>query len=243
MRSYKKYILSVIFLAVSSGVLHSADFPKPKGWVSDYAGVLSDGTRSKLDSELQELEAKTSAEVAVVIIKNLNGLPIEDYTMRLAESWKIGKKGKDNGVLFLVSVEDKHARIEVGYGLEGILPDGKCGDILRENVVPNFKKNDPQAAVIEGSSAIIAEVYKEYGNNPAGTAGASAANKRKSDTIFTLLFIFIWIVMAIVGSFQRSRRKKSGFWGYGGYGGGFGGGGGGFGGFGGGGFGGGGASV
>ena len=249
MRPFNKYILAIALISASSCILFSADIPKPKGFVSDYAGVLSEEKSAELDSKLQELEAKTSAEVAVVIIKNLEGQPIEDYTMRLAESWKVGKKGKDNGILFLVSVEDKHARIEVGYGLEGILPDSKCGEILRAYVVTNFNKNDFESAVVSATTAIIDEVYKEYGVNPGGTESTAAQKgprrRNLSATIFGLLFAAVWMIGILADSRRRlkgGKRYGSGYYGgFGGFGGGFGGGG--FGGFGGGGFGGGGSSV
>src|SRR5205814_7168110 len=122
-------LLAMTFLFTLIPTIASALPPKPSSYVSDFAGVIDAQTRQQLESVLAELEQKTSAEVAVVTVRGLEGRDIEGYANDLFTAWGIGKKGKDNGVLFLISPQDRKMRIEVGYGLEGILPDGAVGRI------------------------------------------------------------------------------------------------------------------
>ena len=232
----KGFILGLFFICIASPFLYCADNPKPKGWVSDYAGVLSEQKKSELEYALEQLENKTSAEVAVVIIKSLEGQSLEEYAVQLFQQYGIGKKGKDNGVLFLISTEDKRTRIEVGYGLEGILTDGRCGQLLDDYVVPHIKNGDFENAVVSGTAAIIEIIDKEYGGNPNSAADYAKAQKQKKmlqDLAF-IVFLLIFFGFRFFGPIF-----------FGGFFGGFGGGGfggGGFGGFGGGMSGGGGAS-
>ena len=131
----------VVWLFLSLGLVFSAipgiaerveDLPKPTDYVSDLAHVLSPQTVAQLDALCAKLDhSATNTQVAIVTVNNLDGDDKADYANRLEEKWKVGRKGSDRGVLMLVSVQDRHYWIEVGYGLEGILPDGKVGDIGR----------------------------------------------------------------------------------------------------------------
>ena len=112
---------------------------KPQGYVSDYAGVMNANLRRSLEGRLRELEQKTSAQIAVVALRSLKGGEIRDFANRLFERWGVGRKGRDNGVLILASLEDRKIWVEVGYGLEGILPDARVGRILDQAVLPEFR--------------------------------------------------------------------------------------------------------
>lgn len=133
-------IFLLIFI-VSSVLLLSVEFPKPTPYkyVNDYVGVLDKTTVEKIISVGKELENKTTAQVVVVVVPSLSGLTVEEYANRLFREWGIGQKEKNNGVLLLVAMNDRKVRIEVGYGLEGAIPDGKAGRILDEYVIPYFK--------------------------------------------------------------------------------------------------------
>ena len=142
--NFKKNIFYVALVLCFAGKLWAKDTfpPRPSQFVSDYAQVLTSPQAQQLEAVITELEQKTSAEVSVVTVNSLDGADIESFAMELFKKWGIGKKDKNNGVLILVALQDREVRIEVGYGLEGILPDGKCGSIIREVMTPAFKNGD-----------------------------------------------------------------------------------------------------
>jgi uncharacterized protein len=241
---------------------------KPQGYVNDFAGVLSAQTKDKLTALCAEVDQKTRAQIAIVTVSSLEGEPIEQYSIDLATTWGIGPQQKDRGVLILLAPNDRKYRIEVGYGLEGILPDGKVGGFGRE-AVPLLRQNDYNGAVLlmtERVAQVIAEDQKVSLDSLAGAPPLPSEPDRSlfpmSSIVWLLVFIIFlvspvagFVLNLLFGGLIGSRRGR-GSWGgprYGGggwYGGGWsggggsswGGGGGGFGGFGGGSFGGGGAS-
>ena len=227
--------------------------PTPAGFVSDFANVLDPATKAALEARIEELKRKTGSEIAVVTVKTTAPDTAFDYAMRLAEAWKPGAPGKDNGVVFLVSVDDREMFIATGYGIEGALPDGLVGEIRDRDVLPHFRAGDLSGGVRAGVERIAAIIAREYGVELSGSPAASPPRgaRRGPDLsplalVLLLLVVFV-VVPALTSGFTGGRRRR-GYWGGGGpmWGGGFGGGGfggpgGGFGGFGGGGFGGGGA--
>lgn len=145
-------VLALVPLA--SALVAAQNFPDYQGYVNDYAGLLSQPAKDQLEARLTQLEKDTTAEVAVVTIVSLEGDTIEDYAVRLFEKWGIGKKGKDNGVLFLVSLTDHQMRIEVGYGLEPVITDGRAGRIRDNDVIPRFKQDDYEGGITAGVASI-----------------------------------------------------------------------------------------
>ncbi len=140
-----------------------ADVPplQPKGYTNDYAGVLSAGAVAQADALAAEVERKTGAQMAVVIVKSLDGQPIEDYANTLARRWGIGRKD-NRGILLLLAIQERRDRLEVGYGLEPILPDGKVGGILR-GLRPYLQQGNYDAAVLTALGAISAVIAQEAG--------------------------------------------------------------------------------
>ena len=132
-----------VALAAALGAEPLTSIPNPRtrdgSWVTDMAGALRPETIARLNSTIGDLERTNGAEMAVVVIKSLDGLAVEEAAVKLFELWGIGKKHKDNGLLLLWSTGDRRVRVEVGYGLEGALPDGKVGAILDTYVIPKFK--------------------------------------------------------------------------------------------------------
>jgi uncharacterized protein len=122
----------------------------------DRAELLSPGTRASLEQSLEAFERKTGHQIVVHVTPSLEGLPIEEYSMRVAEAWKIGQKGLDNGVILTIAPNEREVRIEVGYGLEGVLPDAVGARIIREQITPEFRAGRMEAGVVAGVRAIEA---------------------------------------------------------------------------------------
>jgi len=156
--------LILIFGGLSTNLLLAQDYPEPVGYVNDFAHLLSVDTRSRLENRLYILEEETSAEVAFVSVETIGDSTLEEYAVGLFEAWSIGKKDKDNGVLFLVSLAEGDIRIEVGYGLESIITDGRAGRVLDNEVLPYLEKGDFDQAFENGIISI--EGYIRDGTPP-----------------------------------------------------------------------------
>jgi uncharacterized protein len=250
---------SVCISSVAALAERVEDLPQPTDYVSDYAHVLSPEAIARIDHICGQLDhSQANAQIAVVTIHTLDGADAADYANQLEDKWKMGRKGSDRGVLVFLAIDDHKRRIEVGYGLEGILPDGKLGDIGRE-MVPTLRANDFDGAVILGvdeiAQTIAADAKVTLEDEPA--IASPPPSQMHHSPAFGKLILLIFLLIFFGGS--SIFRMLLGFglfssvfggrsWGGGGFGGfgsgGGGGGGGGFGGFsgfGGGGFGGGGA--
>lgn len=223
-------------------------WPSVQGWVTDQAKILSPEESAKVTGVITEVRNKTGAEIAIVTVKSIAPLDDASYANQLFSRLKIGKKGQDNGVLFLLALEERRTRIEVGYGLEDVLNDGKCGRILDEFVIPYFKQGDWGQGLYNGTMAIAQVVAQKYGVtlDLANPVGQPAADKDKTSLGGLLLQIFILIIIMIVfrgfwplfflmggtgfrgGGFSgwSGGSGGGGFGGFGGFGGGFSGGGG-----------------
>lgn len=134
----------------------------PSGFVNDFAGMLQPQEKAQLEQKLVSFEASSTNEIAVVTIPSLDGDTIENYAVKLFEDWKIGKKGKDNGILLLISRDDRKVRIEVGYGLEGALTDAQSYWIINNVVTPNFRAGNYYAGIDGAVSQIMAATQGEY---------------------------------------------------------------------------------
>ena len=212
--------------------------PALSGRVNDYGAMISAPVRAELEARLQQFETAESTQIVILTVPSLQGEPIENFSIRVADTWKIGHKRADNGVLLIVSRADRKTRIEVGYGLEGRLTDLLSGRIVQDEITPAFKAGQFDAGFTKGVSSIIAAVHGEYKAKPP-TKGS-----KPSFTLLTLILLVIYFISQIFRGHRGGPMANGGFGGGfygGGFGGGSGGGGGGFGG-GGGGFGGGGAS-
>ena len=151
-------LLRVVALIVALVAVHAEalDLPFLAGRVNDLAGVLSSGARERLDAKLRDLETRTGAQVAVLVVPSLEGESLEDYSVRVAQTWKLGRKGIDDGVLLFVAENDRKMRIEVGYGLEPKLTDARSREILDDYVRPRFRANDFDGGIEAGVNAIAA---------------------------------------------------------------------------------------
>lgn len=142
--------LLVLCSCVLTAAVAWAAFPQPQGRVNDFAGVLDEATEAALRGMIDLAEKDSKTEIAVVTVGSLEGRSVEEYAAALFQTWGIGKKGADNGVLVLVCPLERQMRIEVGYGLEGVLPDGLAGSIIRQQFTPAFKEGDYARGLIDG---------------------------------------------------------------------------------------------
>lgn len=156
----RRWLLSlfIIFAIGIPKIFAATGIPVPVGHVNDFAGVLSSVEKQTLEDSLVTYEKDTGNEIAIALIRSLEGDTVEEKAVRLFEEWKIGKKGKDNGILFLAAIDDRKMRIEVGYGLEPLLTDGQAGEIIRNSIAPEFKKNNYVAGITAGVAAIQAQL-------------------------------------------------------------------------------------
>jgi uncharacterized protein len=158
--------------------------------VSDYAGVLSAADRERLEQKLVARERESQNQVVVAIFPTLGGEPLEDYSIRLAQAWRIGRKGLDTGVIFLVFVAERKTRLEVGYGLEATLTDAISASILRDVVAPRFREGrmaDGIAAALDAIDAAIAGAYR------------GSAPRSRGDRGVSLLFLAVAMGAAMAG--------------------------------------------
>ncbi len=250
-------LLCLLFLLVKPCLILAAtpEPPhRPSDYVVDLAGIINDDVRRKLNLYLMELEKKTTAQIVILTVKSLDGETIEDFSLRMAEKWKLGKKEKDNGLLITVSLLDRKYRFETGYGLEGILPDSLLGTIGRHYMVPFFRNGDFSTGIINATIIIGNIIAKHEGVEIKSGHGIIVREPPVKSNLRDFIIIFVvsnFILISLLFTLlpRLGRRRVSppywymggaglpwgGFGGSGGFGGTFGGGGGG-------GFGGGGAS-
>lgn len=176
----------MIFLFILSQV-----FPKPYGFVNDYAKILNVNQLNDLEEYLRDIEKRTSVEIAIAIFDSI-GYPIEEYANLLFEKWGIGKKGKDNGILILVSIKERLIRIEVGYGLEAVITDGIAGEIIRKNIAPYFREGNYYL----GLKSAILEIEKRISNEEQSKEGDINKNKDGLGFLF-----FIGLIVGVLLSY------------------------------------------
>ncbi len=179
--------------------LGAAEVPFLSGRVNDSAGILSASTISELDQMLKAHEDSTSNQVAVLTIPSLDGETIESYSIRVVDTWKLGQKGKDNGVLLLVVSGDRKVRIEVGRGLEGDLPDITCGLIIRREILPRFRNGDYDGGVRAGVTAILAAIRGSYTAEEPGASVDDIAVK----IIASAIFLIVVGIFTVIGVFAK----------------------------------------
>jgi uncharacterized protein len=195
----KSLLFSTGFILFSLAGIAQRQVPAHEGiWVRDEAGILSPQTVRQLESVLKAHRDSTSTQIAVYIVASLDGDDIDSYAVRVFEEWKLGQEKKDNGVLFLVAMQERQMRIEVGYGLEGVLTDAASSRIYRNEVAPYFRQGNYEDGIKAGVVAIIQTIAGTYTND------APIVKKRKGRS--PLGSILFFIVLLIV----MSRRSRGG---------------------------------
>lgn len=227
-----------------AGLSYAQSFPAAQGWVNDHGSVIRPGTERQIEAICEEVKQKTGAEIVVVTVTTVGDEHYTDYANKLFEKWGIGAKGKDNGVLLFQTVQERNFRIEVGYGLEGIIPDGLAGEIRDSYVFPYFKKNDFGGGHLNGVMAIASIIAKDAGVELTGAVPVRrpvrATRRRGSGSglmkiiMLALMFLLFrggrgrgrrggMLPMLLLGSMMGGGRSSGGFSSGGGFGGGFGG--------------------
>ena len=199
----------VTALVAAAGAEPIAGIPNPRArdgtWVTDLPGVLRADTVARLNTMIGDVERASGVEMAVVVITSLDGRSVEEFAVKLFELWGIGKKNKDNGLLLLWSTGDRRVRVEVGYGLEGALPDGKVGAILDGQVIPRFKTGDFDRGLLDGVDALL----RVARNEPVELVSVkSESYDRPGWDIFPLLLGGVGTLVAAIGSITGVRRWR-----------------------------------
>jgi uncharacterized protein len=176
----------------------------PTGRVNDYAGLLRPAEREQLESRLAERERATGAQVVVAIFPSLEGESLEDYSIRLAQKWRIGQKSLDNGVILLIFVNDRKMRLEVGYGLEPVIPDIVAGALIRETLAPRFREQRYAAGIEASADAIYARIAGDTRAPP--PRPPAQGRPLPLATLLLLLLIFGVFGVAILSAMRNASR-------------------------------------
>jgi uncharacterized protein len=200
--------LLVIFCFIFSAIASALDVPTLRGRVNDYAGVMQANQVQSLESQLAQLERDTGHQVALLTIPTLGGEDIEGFSIRVAENWKIGKKGFDDGVILVVAVNDRKLRLEVGYGLEGLLPDAIAKRITADYIVPHFRQQDYASGIVAGIGAVDKLLRKE----PLPESERKKQSRSPGLNSFAMLAITFGI-LGLMAFASAANRQKSGLWG------------------------------
>jgi uncharacterized protein len=196
-RTVARSLLAVCFFSLP---LLALDVPALKGRVNDYANILKPVTVATLEAKLADFEKAESTQIAVLTIPSLEGGEIEDFSIRVAEKWKIGQKKLDNGVILVIAKEDHRMRIEVGYGLEGKLTDLRSGRIIDNIISPSFKAGDFDKGVTDGVDAIMQTVQGEY----AAVDSSTPVKKDKDEPWgYAVPGLIAFFFIGIVGKIKR----------------------------------------
>ena len=201
--------LGLILGLLLSGEVSWAErpFPKPQGPVNDFANVVPQSYEQKMVGITSELLNKTGVAVVVVTMPDIGGAEYNDYANRLYAAWGIGKKGEDKGVLIFVTVKERKMRIETGYGVEGILPDGLVGEIRDRYMTPYLKENKFGEGLLNGTMAVASVIAKDAGVQLTGQVPIKKRKKRRSGLSIFPIILFILFFM-----FIGRRRGGSELW-------------------------------
>jgi uncharacterized protein len=207
--------LIIVLFGLTGGLVQAQDYPGPVGYVNDFANILTEDARSRLEARLSALEKDTTAEVTFVSVETIGDSSLEEYAAGLFQDWGIGKKGKDNGVLFLVTLKEGDLRIEVGYGLESIITDGRAGRILDQDVLPYLEKGDFDQAFESGLISI--ERYIRDESQPASIIEDNPVQNTLANFNLPLPFlVFLGVITIYILGFMARTRSiwLGGIWGF-----------------------------
>ena len=198
--TWAKTLAFAAMLLVACLAAADVAIPPLKGRVTDLTGTLSPAEKVQLEQKLADLEATKGSQVAVLILPSTQPETIEQYSIRVADAWKLGRKGVDDGALLVVAKQDRAVRVEVGYGLEGVLPDAIAKRIVEETIIPQFRQGNFAAGINAGTDQIIKVIEGESLPPPKARRGAAPAESGG----FLDNLIFIFIILLIAGKVLQS---------------------------------------
>jgi uncharacterized protein len=190
-------LLGVFCAVLTLTAILTAALPAPQGVVTDLAHILSEKGKQDATTRIRDVAEKTGAELAVATVTSLDGMSVEEYGNKLFNEWGIGKKGKDNGVLILVAPAERKIRIEVGYGLEPVLPDGLAGEVIRRDVLPQFRTESYEFGILAAVNRIAEIVEKNETVTPEQRARLSGTGPKRSP-----VFAIALGVLAAIGGWS-----------------------------------------
>jgi uncharacterized protein len=193
-----KTFCAILMLILLPHLAFALEVPLLRGHVNDYANMLSPGASQRLEQALADFERSDSTQIVVLTINSLEGESLEEYSIKVAEAWRIGQTKLDNGAILLIAKQEHKVRIEVGLGLEGVLTDLVSGRIIRGDISPYFKKNDYDAGITAGVSSIMQVVRGEYKAQPRDLK----QGKKSAEPVFTLL-VFLLVAVVFLGSLSK----------------------------------------
>ncbi len=203
----KKLFITIILLVLPIIVFAYKSPGKPQGFVSDFANIIDSKTRLDLENKLTQFEKQNGVEIAIVTVNNLDKETVETYAVKLFEEWKIGKSGKDNGILLLVAPNEREVRIEVGYGLEGTITDLLANKIIQQEIIPQFKRNNYSEGIANGVNSIIGIISKDI--DPA-IYDPDKSDMPIFDRVDPRIIIFIFFIS--FGAVMRFLSKTKSWW-------------------------------
>ena len=204
-------LLFALSLMLHPPHIDAQQYPKPTGYVNDFAGVMNAGEKNKLESFLKVFTEKTGAEIAVAVVRDMGGLDENTYAVELMQKWGVGSKERNDGILILVAVKERRLRIEVGYGLEPVITDARAGQIRDKYMVPYLKNDDYSSGIIQGAMVVASIIAEDKGvsldsmvsvpNQPRQTV-----RRKSSPAPFINIIVFFIIFMLLAG---RTRWQGS----------------------------------
>jgi uncharacterized protein len=197
----KKLTLILIGFLFAINLFASPSFPELTGRVVDKAGILSTQEERELSLILQQHEQSSSNQIVIVTLNSLNGYEIADYGYQLARHWKLGQKDKNNGILLIISMQEKKLRIEVGYGLEGVLTDKTAHEIIEYVLKPKFRQGSFYNGITDATNSIIKAINGEY-------TPSNKSNSSQNPDIWFFIFFGIIFISVILGSFTRKLKNQ-----------------------------------
>jgi len=210
--------LALLMFLLPAGALAQPKFPPLTGRVVDNAQLLSPATEQRLTDELAQLEATTGRQVVVATLPDLQGYEIEEYGYQLGRAWGVGSKERNDGALLIVAPSERKVRIEVGYGLEGVLTDALSSVIIQTAILPQFRQGNFEQGIVDGTDQLVRQLSLPDDEARANVAQAQQAREARRDDggsaipVIFVIFILFWILSGVLGGFGRRRRRGGGMW-------------------------------